>query len=50
MSGIRDGRLDALVYRLREALGPHASKYIETRRGRGFCLNPVLVTCIPRSG
>jgi hypothetical protein len=32
------GRLDALVHRLRDALGPEASRLVETRRGRGFYL------------
>jgi hypothetical protein len=37
--GVREGRLDALVYRLREELGT-ASGYVETRRGRGFYVSP----------
>jgi Transcriptional regulatory protein, C terminal len=36
----RESRLDTLVYRLREELGSDATRYIETRRGRGFYLNP----------
>jgi Transcriptional regulatory protein, C terminal/AAA-like domain len=36
----RESRLDALVYRLREELGSDATKYVETRRGRGYYLNP----------
>jgi len=47
LDGVREGRLDALVYRLRDELGSDATKYIETRRGRGFYLNPELVRRVP---
>jgi len=49
MDGIREGRLDALVYRLREELGGKASKHIETRRGRGYYVSPDVVRRIPRT-
>jgi hypothetical protein len=49
VDGIREGRLDALVYRLREELGGKASKYIETRRGRGYYVSPDVVRRIPRA-
>jgi DNA-binding response OmpR family regulator len=37
--GIGDGRLDALVHRLRDQLGRHGARYIQTRRGRGWILD-----------
>lgn len=40
MEGARETRLDALVSRLRRALDDDGTKYLETRRGRGFYLNP----------
>jgi hypothetical protein len=40
VDGVREGRLDALVYRLREELGDAAAGYVQTRRGRGFYMNP----------
>jgi Transcriptional regulatory protein, C terminal len=43
----REGRLDALVYRLREELGANAATYVETRRGRGYYANPDHVRLIP---
>jgi hypothetical protein len=47
LDGVREGRLDALVYRLREELGADAAKYVETRRGRGYYVNPDLVRRVP---
>jgi hypothetical protein len=47
VEGVREGRLDALVYRLREELGEQASQYIETRRGRGYYVNPEHVRRVP---
>lgn len=49
VEGVREGRLDALVHRLREELGGEASRYIETRRGRGYYANPALVRRVPRA-
>lgn len=47
MDGVREGRLDALVYRLRDQLGRKASKYIETRRGRGYYVSPEHIRRVP---
>jgi DNA-binding response OmpR family regulator len=47
IGGIREGRLDALVYRLREELGAQAAGYIETRRGRGYYVSPERVRRVP---
>jgi hypothetical protein len=47
LDGVRDDRLDALVYRLREQLGSEGSRYIETRRGRGYLVNPDRVRWVP---
>ncbi|MFN8080495.1 MAG: winged helix-turn-helix domain-containing protein [Kineosporiaceae bacterium] len=45
--GIGDGRLDALVHRLREQLGAGGQLYIQTRRGHGWILDPELVRAAP---
>lgn len=45
--GGRENRLDALVHRLREALGTDHRRYIETRRGHGYYANPDHVELIP---
>jgi Transcriptional regulatory protein, C terminal/AAA-like domain len=47
MDSGREGRLDALVHRLREELGANASRYVQTRRGRGYYANPDHVRLIP---
>jgi hypothetical protein len=47
VDGVREGRLDALVYRLREELGGAAASYIETRRGRGYYVSPERVRRVP---
>ena len=47
MTGIADGRVDALVHRLREAIGPDGDRYVQTRRGRGWLVDPALVRVVP---
>jgi hypothetical protein len=47
IGGVREGRLDALVHRLREELGADAAGYIETRRGRGYYVSPERVRRVP---
>ena len=47
VTGIADGRVDALVHRLREAIGPDGDRYVQTRRGRGWLVDPALVRVVP---
>jgi len=48
--GGRDNRLDALVHRLRDALGADHARYFQTRRGHGYIAHPEHVELIPEGG